>query len=92
MQMHGGKLHPVRFCGLVLKENEVRYHPAERKVLSLLQLLKITRMLLSEKIMHAYTHFLKMEWLFTSKALPKRTRSLLCSTAFPVSLEDQESK
>ncbi|POM57504.1 Hypothetical protein PHPALM_37975 [Phytophthora palmivora] len=31
MQMHDDKLHPVRFCGRVLKENEVNYHPAEKE-------------------------------------------------------------
>ncbi|GMF32591.1 unnamed protein product [Phytophthora fragariaefolia] len=40
MQMHDDKLHPVRFCGRVLKENEENYHPAEKEVLVLLQLLK----------------------------------------------------
>ncbi|POM65589.1 Hypothetical protein PHPALM_18668, partial [Phytophthora palmivora] len=41
MQMHDDKLHPVQFCGRVLKENEVNYHPAEKEVLAFLQLLKI---------------------------------------------------
>jgi hypothetical protein len=46
MQMYDGKLHPVRFFGRVLKENEINYHPAEREVLALLQVLKITHTLL----------------------------------------------
>ena len=72
MQMDGGKLHPVRFCGRVLKENEVNYHPAEREVLALLQLLKITHMLLAGKIIHVYPRFSMMEWLLTSKSLHGR--------------------
>ncbi|GMF20092.1 unnamed protein product [Phytophthora fragariaefolia] len=28
MQEHDGVMHPVRFCGRVLKDNEVNYHPA----------------------------------------------------------------
>ena len=90
MQMDGGKLHPVRFCGRVLKENEVNYHPAEREVLALLQLLKITHMLLARKTIHFYTRLSTMKWLFTSKAL--WARSQLCSTAFPVSFEDQKGE
>ncbi|GMF32104.1 unnamed protein product [Phytophthora fragariaefolia] len=40
MQEHDGVMHPVRFCGRVLKDNEVNYHPAEKEVLALLLLLK----------------------------------------------------
>ncbi|GMF40246.1 unnamed protein product [Phytophthora lilii] len=36
MQRHDELLHPVRFCGRVLKENELNYHPAEKEVLALL--------------------------------------------------------
>ncbi|OWZ15140.1 LOW QUALITY PROTEIN: hypothetical protein PHMEG_00011282 [Phytophthora megakarya] len=40
MQEHDGKIHPVCFCGRVLKETEMNYHPAEKEVLTLLLLLK----------------------------------------------------
>ncbi|GMF34599.1 unnamed protein product [Phytophthora fragariaefolia] len=40
MQEHDGVMYPVRFCGRVLKDNEVNYHPAEKEVLALLLLLK----------------------------------------------------
>ncbi|OWZ05374.1 LOW QUALITY PROTEIN: hypothetical protein PHMEG_00022546 [Phytophthora megakarya] len=30
MQEHDGNMHPVRFCGRVLKEAEMNYHPAEK--------------------------------------------------------------
>ncbi|GMG18533.1 unnamed protein product [Phytophthora fragariaefolia] len=36
LQMHDDKLHPVRFCGRVLKDSELNYHPAEKEVLALL--------------------------------------------------------
>ncbi|GMF32513.1 unnamed protein product [Phytophthora fragariaefolia] len=39
MQEHDGVMHPVRFCGRVLKDNVVNYHPAEKEVLALLLLL-----------------------------------------------------
>ena len=68
-------LHPVQFCGRVLKENEINYHPAEREVLALLQLLKITHIILAEKVIHVYTRFSTMEWLFTAKALYGRAVS-----------------
>ncbi|GMF27072.1 unnamed protein product [Phytophthora fragariaefolia] len=41
IQLHNDKLHPVRFCGRVLKENEINYHPAEKEEIALLQLVKI---------------------------------------------------
>ncbi|GMF14864.1 unnamed protein product [Phytophthora fragariaefolia] len=40
MQEHDGVMHPVRFYGRVLKDNEVNYHLAEKEVLALLLLLK----------------------------------------------------
>ena len=59
----------MRFCGRVLKEGKRNYHPAEREVLALLHLLKITHTLLSGKVIHVYTRFPTIEWIFTSKAL-----------------------
>ncbi|OWZ06096.1 hypothetical protein PHMEG_00021700 [Phytophthora megakarya] len=47
IQEHERKMHPVRFCGRVLKEAEMNYHPAEKEVLALLQLLKTCYTLLS---------------------------------------------
>ncbi|GMF46150.1 unnamed protein product [Phytophthora fragariaefolia] len=38
MQEHNGIMHPVRFCGRGLKDNEANYHPAEKEVLALLLL------------------------------------------------------
>ncbi|POM70108.1 Hypothetical protein PHPALM_13509, partial [Phytophthora palmivora] len=69
MQMHDDKLHPVRFCGRVLKENEVNYHPAEKEVLALLQLLKICHTLLAGKVLHVYTRFSTLDWGFQSTLL-----------------------
>ncbi|OWY93428.1 LOW QUALITY PROTEIN: hypothetical protein PHMEG_00037186 [Phytophthora megakarya] len=34
MQMHDDKLHPVRFCGRVLKDSEMNYHSAKKEVLA----------------------------------------------------------
>ncbi|OWY96364.1 hypothetical protein PHMEG_00033382 [Phytophthora megakarya] len=34
MQMHDDKLHPVRFCGRVLKDAEMNYHSAEKEALA----------------------------------------------------------
>ncbi|POM65863.1 LOW QUALITY PROTEIN: Hypothetical protein PHPALM_18359 [Phytophthora palmivora] len=75
MQMHDDKLHPVRFCGRVLKENEVNYHPAEKEVLALLQLLKICHTLLAGKVLHVYTRFSTLEWVFQSTSLYGRAVS-----------------
>ena len=75
MRMHDGKLHPVRFCDRVLKENKVSYHPAKREELALLHLLNVTQMLFAGKTIHVYTRFSLVEWLFTSKALYGRAAS-----------------
>ncbi|GMF38680.1 unnamed protein product [Phytophthora fragariaefolia] len=75
MQLHDDKLHPVRFCGRVLKENEINYHPAEREVLALLQLLKVCYTQLAGRTLHVYTRFLTLEWVFRSKSLYGRAVS-----------------
>ncbi|GMF46172.1 unnamed protein product [Phytophthora fragariaefolia] len=69
MQMHDEVLHPVRFCGRVLKENELNYHPAQKEVLALLQVLKVCYALLAGKTLHVYTRFSTLEWVFQSKSL-----------------------
>ncbi|KAG2838190.1 hypothetical protein PC129_g5932 [Phytophthora cactorum] len=53
MQEHEGKLHPVRFLGRMFKESEMNYHPAEKEVLALLLLLKLST----------------LEWVHKSKSL-----------------------
>ncbi|KAI9983647.1 hypothetical protein PInf_007713 [Phytophthora infestans] len=75
MQPHDDKLHPVRFCGRVLKENELGYHPAEKEVVALLQLLKVCYTLLAGKTLHVYTRFSTLEWVFKSKSLYGRAVS-----------------
>ncbi|OWZ06818.1 hypothetical protein PHMEG_00020879 [Phytophthora megakarya] len=52
MQMHGAKVHPVRFCGRVLKDAEMGYHSAEKEVLALLLLLKFCYTQLAGKTLH----------------------------------------
>ncbi|GMF61114.1 unnamed protein product [Phytophthora fragariaefolia] len=74
MQEHDGIMHPVRFCGRVLKDNDVNYHPAEKEVLALLLLQ------LAGRTINAYTRFSTLEWINTSKALLGR------STQFAVML------
>ncbi|GMF17723.1 unnamed protein product [Phytophthora fragariaefolia] len=69
MQMQDEVLHPVRFCGRVLKENDLNYHPAEKEVLALIQVLKVCYTLLAGKTLHVYTRFSTLEWVFQSKSL-----------------------
>ncbi|OWY91942.1 hypothetical protein PHMEG_00039247, partial [Phytophthora megakarya] len=73
MQQHEGKMHPVRFCGRVLKEAEMNYHPAEKEVLALLLLLKTCYTQLAGRTIHVYTRFSTLEWVHTSKSLFGRT-------------------
>ena len=76
MQLHDDKLHLVRFCGRVLKESEVNYHPAERKVLARLHLMKIMHTLFTGRTIHVYTRFSTLEWISTSKTLYGRAHRL----------------
>ncbi|OWZ11593.1 hypothetical protein PHMEG_00015358 [Phytophthora megakarya] len=59
MQEHDGKMHPVRFCGRVLKEAEINYHPAEKE--------------LAGRTIHVYTLFSTLEWVHISKSPFGRT-------------------
>ncbi|POM58430.1 Hypothetical protein PHPALM_36920 [Phytophthora palmivora] len=61
MQMHDDKLHPLS--------------PAEKEVLALLQLLKICHTLLAGKVLHVYTRFSTLEWVFQSASLYGRAVS-----------------
>ena len=75
-KMHDGVLHPVQYCRQRLKEGEINYHPAEREVLSLIMLLKITHALLAGKVIHAYTRFLTMERAFHVQGIVLKSRQL----------------
>ncbi|POM67108.1 Hypothetical protein PHPALM_16941 [Phytophthora palmivora] len=66
---HEGKLHPVRFCGRVLKDAEMNYHPAEKEVLALLLLLKVCYTQLAGRTIHVYTRFSTLAWVLKSKTL-----------------------
>uniref|UniRef100_H3GYL0 Uncharacterized protein n=1 Tax=Phytophthora ramorum TaxID=164328 RepID=H3GYL0_PHYRM len=69
MQYHDDKLHPVRFCGRVLKDAEMNYHPAEKEVLALLLVLKVCYSQLVGRTIHVYTRFSTLEWVHKSKTL-----------------------
>ncbi|KAE8974607.1 hypothetical protein PF010_g25771 [Phytophthora fragariae] len=69
MQEPEGKLHPVRFCGRVLKGAEMNYHPAEKEVLALLLVLKVYYTQLVGKTIRVYTRFSTLEWVHKSKTL-----------------------
>ncbi|GMF49031.1 unnamed protein product [Phytophthora fragariaefolia] len=80
MQEHDGVMHPVCFCGRVLKDNEANYLPAEKEVLALLLLLKTCYTQLAGRTINAYTRFSTLGWINTSKTLFGR------STQFAVML------
>ncbi|OWZ00157.1 hypothetical protein PHMEG_00028720 [Phytophthora megakarya] len=69
MQMHDDKLHPVRFCGRVLKDAEMNYHSAEKEVLALLLLLKVCCTQLAGKTLHVNTRYSTLAWVHKSKSL-----------------------
>ncbi|OWZ02015.1 hypothetical protein PHMEG_00026505 [Phytophthora megakarya] len=74
LQLHEDKLHPVRFCGRVLKDAEMNYHAAEKEVLALLLLLKTCYTQLAGRTLHVYTRFSTLEWITKSKSLFGRAR------------------
>ncbi|OWY94937.1 LOW QUALITY PROTEIN: hypothetical protein PHMEG_00035194 [Phytophthora megakarya] len=63
------QIHPVRFCGRVLNDAEMKYHSAEKKVLALLLLLKVCYTQLAGKPLHVYTRFSTLGWVHKSKSL-----------------------
>ncbi|GMF37791.1 unnamed protein product [Phytophthora lilii] len=69
LQMHNDKLHSVRFCGRVLKDAEMNYHPAEKEVLALLLVLKNCYTQLAGRTLRIYTRFSTLEWINKSKSL-----------------------
>ncbi|KAE9001933.1 hypothetical protein PR001_g18391 [Phytophthora rubi] len=69
IQEHEDKLHPVRFCGRVLKDAEMNYHPVEKGVLALLLVLKVCYTQLVGKTIRVYTRFSTLEWVHKSKTL-----------------------
>ncbi|OWZ16239.1 hypothetical protein PHMEG_0009997 [Phytophthora megakarya] len=69
MQMHDEKIHPVRFCGRVLKVAEMNYHSAEKEELALLLLVKVCYIQRVEKTLHVYTRFSTLGWVHKSKSL-----------------------
>ncbi|OWY96541.1 hypothetical protein PHMEG_00033170 [Phytophthora megakarya] len=71
-QKHDDKLHPVRFCGRVLKDAEMNYHSAEKE--ALLLLLKVCYTQLAGKTLHVYTRFSTLGWVHKSKSLFGRAR------------------
>ncbi|POM64968.1 Hypothetical protein PHPALM_19426, partial [Phytophthora palmivora] len=73
MQEHDGKLHPVLFCGRVLKDAEMNYHPAEKEILALLLLLKVCYTQVAGRTIPVYTRFSTLDWVHKSKTLFGRT-------------------
>ncbi|OWY97521.1 hypothetical protein PHMEG_00031930 [Phytophthora megakarya] len=89
MQMHDGKLHHIRFCGRVLKDAEMNYHPAEKEVLALLLLLKVCYTQLAGKTLHVYTRFSTLGWVHKSKSLFGRAVRFAVLLLSPWQLEVQ---
>ncbi|OWY94865.1 hypothetical protein PHMEG_00035284 [Phytophthora megakarya] len=69
LQLYEDKLHPVRFCGRVVKDAEMNYHPAEKEVLALLLLLKTCYTQIAGRTLHVYSRFSTLEWITKSKSI-----------------------
>ncbi|OWZ07590.1 hypothetical protein PHMEG_00019999 [Phytophthora megakarya] len=63
------QIHPVRFCGRVLKDAEMNYHSVEKEILALSPLLKVCYTQLAGMTLHVYTRFSTLGWVHKSKAL-----------------------
>lgn len=66
-QEYVGRLHLVRFTSRVLKEAEMKYHLAEKEILSLLRVLKTYFSMLRGRKTRVFTRFSTIKWVVTSK-------------------------
>ncbi|KAJ0390914.1 hypothetical protein P43SY_011218 [Pythium insidiosum] len=76
-----GELLPVRFYSRVLKPHELRFSPAEKEALALLQVLNGSAHLLMGRPIRVITRFSNLQWLLQAKGLQGRLQvwsALLC--------------
>ncbi|KAE9013489.1 hypothetical protein PR001_g15397 [Phytophthora rubi] len=72
-QEYDGVIFPVRFTGRVLRDQELRYHPAEKEVVALTRVLRLFyTMLAGTKLIKVYTRHSVLKWIFTSQSLEGR--------------------
>ncbi|KAF0744292.1 hypothetical protein Ae201684_000780 [Aphanomyces euteiches] len=62
-----GALHPIRFCGRVLKGGEPRYEGWAKEVLALLRVLKTCFFEVRSRMLVVYTRFALLNWLLKDK-------------------------
>ncbi|KAH9086098.1 hypothetical protein LEN26_020460 [Aphanomyces euteiches] len=62
-----GVLHPIRFCGRVLKGGETRYEGWAKEILALLRVLKTCFFEVRGRTIVVYTRFGLMKWLLKDK-------------------------
>ncbi|KAH9128053.1 hypothetical protein AeMF1_001722 [Aphanomyces euteiches] len=62
-----GVLHPIRFCGRVLKGGETRYEGWSKEILALLRVLKTCFFEVRGRTIVVYTRFGLMKWLLKDK-------------------------
>ncbi|KAH9084025.1 hypothetical protein Ae201684P_020288 [Aphanomyces euteiches] len=62
-----GALHPIRFCGRVLKGGEPRYEGWAKEVLALLRVLKTCFFEGRSRMLVVYTRFALLNWLLKDK-------------------------
>ncbi|KAF0743339.1 hypothetical protein Ae201684P_007794 [Aphanomyces euteiches] len=66
-QEFDGILHPIRFCGRVLKGGEPRYEGWAKEVLALLRVLKTCFFEVRSRMLVVYTRFALLNWLLKDK-------------------------
>ncbi|KAH9108693.1 hypothetical protein AeMF1_016145 [Aphanomyces euteiches] len=66
-QKDKGGLHPIRFCGRVLKGSETRYEGWAKEILALLRVLKTCFFEVRGRAIVVYTRFGLMKWLLKDK-------------------------
>ena len=63
-QDYDGTLFPIRYTSRILKESEIKYHPAEKEILALLRMLKVYEPSLIDKHIQVRTKYSTMGWIF----------------------------
>ena len=80
-------LHPIRFCGRVLKGGEPRYEGWAKEMLALLRVLKTCFFEVRSRTLVVYTCFALLNWLLLKDKQAKSENLLWAAMLAPWSIE-----
>ncbi|KAE9007126.1 hypothetical protein PR001_g17039 [Phytophthora rubi] len=71
-QEYDGVIHPVRYTGRVLNDEELRYHIAEKEAIAVLRVLQVFRTLIEGCPLEVYIRYSVLKWIIQSKTADGR--------------------